>query len=129
MTNQPKILIVDDEALILKAYRDGLVRAGYQVIVAENGRVALEQLKNHPIDLVLLDIIMPEMDGLEVLEQIKSDPKLKAIPVLVLSVSGQIHDIQTSKKLGAEDYLVKTEYSMKEIVNRVKFHLESSVVR
>jgi two-component system response regulator ResD len=118
------ILVVDDEPLIRKAYEDGLKRAGYRVDTAENGLQALEKLTQSQFHLVLLDIIMPEMDGFQVLQQIKQRPQLSGVLVVVLSVSGHESDIAKSKKNGAIDYLVKTEYSMKEIIQRIKFHLD-----
>jgi two-component system response regulator ResD len=101
-----------------------LKRAGYRVDTAENGLQALEKLTQSQFHLVLLDIIMPEMDGFQVLQQIKQRPQLSGVLVVVLSVSGHESDIAKSKKNGAIDYLVKTEYSMKEIIQRIKFHLD-----
>lgn len=122
--NQPfKILLVEDEQLIAKAYQDGLERAGFQVTIAENGNNALDQIKIQPPDLILLDLILPDLDGFGVLEELNQDEQLKMIPVIVLTVSGQESDIQKSKALGAIDYLVKTDFSMEEIIQRVRFRL------
>lgn len=119
-----KILLIDDEKLLRIAYRDGLSQAGMTVVEAENGKIAMEKLQNESKpDLIMLDLIMPEMDGFAVLEAISRKPELKKIPVVVLTVSGHSDDLSRSKKMGAVDYLIKTDYSMSEIINRIKFHL------
>ena len=99
------ILIIDDEALIRDSFRYYLVDYDYRVIEAENGRVGLEMIrKNHP-DLVLLDLRMPEMGGLEVLEQLRRDTP--DFPVIVISGSGFAGDVAEAMKCGASNYLLK----------------------
>jgi signal transduction histidine kinase len=116
MQTQPAaILIVDDR----EENRDLLMRRlrpqGYYLATAENGRQALELLREHPFDLVLLDIMMPEMNGYQVLEQMKADPVLCHLPVIVISAVNEIESVAQCIELGAEDYLSKP-------FNRVLLH-------
>src|SRR3712207_3096871 len=115
-----KIVLADDEAFIRLAYKDGLERAGYKVTVAENGADALETVKSIKPQLVLLDLIMPKMNGFEVLKAIKTDASLKDTPVVVLSNLSQVSDETEVRGLGAEDFLVKSDYSLKQIIEKVQ---------
>jgi CheY-like chemotaxis protein len=83
-------------------------KLGYTVEMAEDGRQALELLREQPFDLVLLDIIMPELDGYQVLEQMKADSRLRHIPVIVISAEQELDSVVKGIELGAEDYLPKT---------------------
>ncbi|RMH02294.1 MAG: response regulator [Chloroflexi bacterium] len=101
------ILVVDDNEMIREPLMMVLERAGHQVLAAENGREALEIVRTHSIDLILLDIMMPEMDGYTVLQHLKNDPALRHIPVVVLSALDDLSSVVQCIKLGAEDYLFK----------------------
>jgi len=120
---QKKILLVEDDKYILRAYKDGLTRAGLEVITASDGMEAMRSVKLYKPDLILLDLILPIKNGFEVLEEMKMDDELKNIPVVILSNLGQDSDIEKGKALGAIDYLIKTSLSMKEVIEKVKFHL------
>ena len=102
-----QVLVVDDTP----ANRDLLSRRvqqqGHAVTLAENGREAMELMKQKPFDLVLLDIMMPEMDGYAVLERVKADPALRHVPVIVISALGELDSVVRCVELGAEDYLFK----------------------
>jgi len=101
------LLVADDDAANREMLSRRLVRLGHRVAVAENGRDTLEKLHAGPFDLLLLDIQMPELNGYEVLEQIKADPQLRNLPVIVLSASSETDRIAHCIELGAEDYLPK----------------------
>ena len=107
MSAPANVLVVDD----IEMNRDMLCALldadGHKTAVAQNGRVALEAIKKTPYDLILLDVMMPEMNGYEVLESLKSDPTLRAIPVVVLSALDEIGSVVRCIELGAEDYLPK----------------------
>ena len=104
----PAILIVDDNENNRYTLERRLKREGYENLgIAENGRQALEILAERPIDLVLLDIMMPEMNGYQVLEEMKSDMALRAIPVIVISALDDMESVARCIELGAEDYLAK----------------------
>ncbi|MFC1678409.1 response regulator transcription factor [Patescibacteria group bacterium] len=117
------ILLAEDDKYISAAYKSGLERVGYKVLHAVNGIEALRFARQEIPDIVLLDIIMPTMDGFEVLEEFKADKMLKSIPVIVLSNLGQDADIIKAKAMGAIDYLVKSNYSMVEVLKKIDNHL------
>lgn len=124
MGKKQKILIAEDDKFISRAYGNGLQQAGFEVLIAADGIKAKEMIKKNKPDLILLDLIMPEKDGFDVLKEIKKDSKLKKIPVLILSNLGQDPDMEKGKELGADDYLVKTDYSMNKVIDKVKSYLE-----
>lgn len=101
------ILVVDDNESNRDMLSRRLARQGYHVQVATGGRLALEALQIHRVDLVLLDVMMPEMDGYDVLQRLKSDPALRDIPVLMISALDEIDSVVRCIELGAEDYLPK----------------------
>jgi|GEM_PF-187588 len=104
---QPNLLVVDDDETNRKILSGRLEAEGYKVFVAENGRRALEMIETQPFDLVLLDILMPEMDGYQVLQYLKSRQTLHNIPVIVLSALDEIESAVRCIEMGAEDYLTK----------------------
>lgn len=103
------VLVVEDTELLRRMYVDKLMQDGYEVLAAADGLEALSVLKTQEVDLILLDLVMPRMSGLEVLDTVKADPRTANIPVLVLSNLGQESDVQKGIELGAADYLVKNE--------------------
>ena len=123
MSGKNKILLVEDDEFLSRAYSDGLSRAGLEVDVARDGGEAMEQVKEEKPDLILLDLVMPTKNGFEVLEELRMDDDLKKIPVMILTNLGQDSDIEKGKNLGAIDYLIKTDLSMKEVIEKVKYHL------
>ena len=127
MTDTKKtIVLADDESYIAIAYRDGLERAGFAVTVANNGQDALGAISHIKPDIVLLDLIMPKMNGLEVLKAIKADPALSSIPVIVLSNLSQVTDEAEVLRLGAADFLIKSDFSLKQIIEKVESVLSTT---
>jgi CheY-like chemotaxis protein len=102
-----KILVVDDTEMNRDMLSTLVEADGHKALLAENGRIGLEMLKAEPFDLVLLDVMMPEMNGYQVLEQLKADESLRSIPVIVLSALDEIGSVVRCIELGAEDYLPK----------------------
>jgi len=123
MTEKSKIVLVEDDKYIARAYKAGLERAGFEMFMATDGAEGLEKIKSEKPDLVLLDLIMPVKNGFEVLEELKMNDELKNIPVVILSNLGQDSDVARGKALGAVDYLIKTDWSMQEVVEKVKEHI------
>ncbi|MBD2461407.1 response regulator [Oscillatoria sp. FACHB-1407] len=105
--DQGQVLVVDDNEMNRDLLSKRLRRQGLAVVVAENGRQALSEMQSQPFDLVLLDIMMPELNGYEVLEQLKADPLLRHIPVIMISALDDIDSVVRCIELGAEDYLFK----------------------
>jgi CheY-like chemotaxis protein len=118
-----KILLIEDEELIIKLLGKKLASIGYEVILAMDGQEGIEKMKKERPDLVLLDIIMPRKGGFEVMEEMTKDPNLAKIPVIIISNSGQPLELEKAKKLGAVDWLVKTEFDPKEVVEKIKKHI------
>jgi class 3 adenylate cyclase len=106
-TDNASLLIVDDNELNRDMLTRRLQRLGYKVSCADNGREALKKMRSQSFDLLLLDIMMPGMDGFEVLEELKADPSLREIPVIVLSASDQLNHVVKCIQMGAKDYLSK----------------------
>jgi DNA-binding response OmpR family regulator len=104
---QTTILVVDDNEMNRDVLSRRLERQGYRVVTAEDGVMALEAVQSEAFDLVLLDIMMPRMNGYEVLEALKRDPAHKAIPVIVISAMDDLESVVRCIELGADDYLFK----------------------
>ncbi len=101
------VLLVDDDPVILKLLQVNFEMEGYDVITASDGAEGLEMAKSEQPDIILLDIMMPKMDGLEVTRRLKADENLKSIPIVLLSAKAQASDVQAGKDAGADDYLTK----------------------
>lgn len=115
-----KILIIEDEELMLNLLEKKLKAVGYDIATAVNGQDGLDLLKSQSFDLVLSDIIMPKLGGLELMEKMSQNPALKNIPIIVISNSGQPVEIDQAKRFGAKDWLIKTEFDPQEVITKVK---------
>ena len=113
------IFVVEDDSFLRKLLVDKLKREGFEVVEATGGKEALEYLKKNLPLLILLDLVMPGIDGFEVLDKIRKDPSTKNIPVIVLSNLGEKENVERAKSLGADDYLVKAHFILDEIVAKV----------
>ena len=123
MAKPNKILLVEDDKFISRAYKDGLERAGFVVTVVSGGQESIAKIQSEHPNLVLLDIMLPMKNGFEVLSEMKMDEDLKNIPVIILSNLGQESDIQKGTDLGAVDYLIKSNLTMKQVIAKIKEHL------
>ena len=117
-----KILVVDDEAELSKAIIIRLKTLGYEVISAQDGQEGLEKAKNENPDLIVLDILMPKMDGYEVCRMLKFDEKYKSIPIIMLTARAKDIDKVMGKKVGADDYITKP-FETEELIDKIKKHL------
>lgn len=115
-----KIFIIEDEQSLRDILVMRLKEAGFEIEIAVDGAEALEKLKTITPDVILLDIILPKIDGFAVLGKIKENLRIKDIPVIVLSNLGQDTDIKRAFELGAADYFIKAQHSLLEIVELVK---------
>jgi len=118
-----KILLAEDDKSLSSVMMNKLIRRGYQVVLAKDGAEAVAKAKSEQPKLILLDIIMPIKNGFEVLEEIKKDPTTKNITVVVMSNLGQESDAAKAKKMGAKDYLIKSNFAINDIVEQVKKYL------
>ena len=121
-----KILIAEDDQFLSKIYKIKLEKAGYSVVIALDGNQAIEEISKSLPDLILLDLMMPIKDGFATLEEIKKNPRWSKIPVLVASNLGQAEDINRAKKLGADDFIIKSDTSLSDIVVKIVSFLGSS---
>jgi len=114
-----KILLIEDEEIMLNLLQRKLTQENYEVLIARDGQEGLEVMEKELPDLVLLDIIMPKKGGFEVMEEMGKIPKLKNTPVIIVSNSGQPVELDRARKLGAKDWLIKTEFDPQEVIDKV----------
>jgi CheY-like chemotaxis protein len=115
-----KILLIEDEEIMVDLLQKKLIEQGYQVEVARDGEEGIMKIKGTMPDLILLDIIMPKKGGFEVLEEKQQDDKIKDIPVIIVSNSGQPVELDRAKELGVNDWLIKTNFNPEEVLEKVK---------
>lgn len=115
-----KILFIEDEAVLQKTFDDFLTRDGYEVISALDGDIGLKLAKAKKPDLILLDLILPKKNGFEVLKELKEDVRTKKIPVIILTNLEEIESIDRALDLGATTYLIKANYSLEEVSEKIK---------
>jgi DNA-binding response OmpR family regulator len=114
-----KILIIEDDKFLRELISQKLLKEGHIVNEAIDGEDGIKKTREDKPDLILLDLILPGIDGFEVLSQIKTDPNLAPIPVIILSNLGQREDVEKGLKLGAVDYLIKAHFTPGEIIEKV----------
>lgn len=115
-----RILLVEDDQFFEKFYAHKLQEQGFEVDMAIDGADGMQKMAQNKPDLVLLDIIMPNKDGFEVLKEKGANPALKDIPVLVFSTLGQEQDVQKAKELGATDYVNKSFFDFEKLLVKIK---------
>jgi DNA-binding response OmpR family regulator len=114
------ILIIEDDKFLRELIGQKLVREGYDILEAIDGEEGIKKIKTEKADLILLDLILPGIDGFEVLSRMKADEKLAKIPVIILSNLGQREEIERGLKLGANDYMIKAHFTPREIIDKIK---------
>ncbi len=119
-----KILIVEDDKFLRELIAQKLIQEGYEISEAIDGEQGIKNVEEEKPDLVLLDLILPGIDGFEVLAKMKTSPALSEIPVIILSNLGQKNDIEKGLKMGANDYLIKAHFTPGEIVEKIKLVLK-----
>ena len=113
-----KVLITEDEPNIVESLSFILKRAGYEVAAVSDGEAAMQQVRADRPDVMILDLMVPKLSGFEVLKQVKSDPALAALPVLVLSAKGQAHDRRLVEEMGAEAFVTKP-FSNRDLIEQI----------
>ena len=119
------ILFIEDESALQITFGDILGKKGYDMISALDGETGLKLAKSKNPDLILLDLVLPKVHGFEVLKELKSDPGTKDIPIIVLTNLEAMEDVNKAIELGAKTYLFKTQYSLEEVVEKVKKAIEN----
>ncbi len=115
-----KVLLVEDDALLANILMDSLMREKFDTVNIKDGLQVMEAAKKFQPDVVLLDLILPGLDGFEVLRQLKNDVKLKTVPVFIISNLDSISEVESAKALGAEDYFIKANTDVGKIIKAVK---------
>ncbi|MBU4482451.1 response regulator [Candidatus Parcubacteria bacterium] len=122
-SKQPKnttILLIEDDDFLASMYQTKLEIEGYKVLMANDGEKGLAMIKKHKPDLVLLDIVLPKLDGFGVLKEVKKSKVLSSIPVILLTNLSQKEDVQKGFDLKADDYLIKAHYMPSEVITKIK---------
>ena len=120
------ILFVDDSRLVQEIYRQRLTQERFRVLVAGGGLEALRILSRETPDLILLDLLMPDVDGYRILEVVKREPRLSAVPVIIFSGKSQGTELQKALDLGARDYIIKSTTPPNEVVQHIRRILHES---
>lgn len=121
-----KILIIEDEEVLLNVLKNKLEKEGFDIFIAEDGEEGLKKIESEKPDLVLLDILMPKMNGMKVLRSLKEKGILPSLPVIIVSNSGQPVEIEKAEEFGIRDYLVKAEFDPQEVVDKIRKYLPSN---
>lgn len=119
-----KILIIDDDPFILDIYALKFKERGFEVDFAQNGKDGLKKATEQKPEVILLDVVMPGMDGFEVLRELKKDQNTRSIKVVVLTNIGQKEEVERGKALGADDYIIKAHFAPSEVVEKVNSVLQ-----
>lgn len=125
MDNNKKILIVEDEKMILDALKKKLESSGFEVDMAIDGEEGLRKSLEGDPDLVLLDIILPKMDGMTMLDKLRNEEKGKDIPVIILTNLDADTEFEESREKGVNDYLIKTNWTLDDVVKKIRERLEN----
>lgn len=120
-----KILLVEDDPFLIDIYTMKFEQSGYTVEVASDGEEGLQKAQSGDPAIILLDIVLPKMEGLELLKQLKNGAKTKDVPVVILSNLGGQEQLERAQELGAYDYLVKSQYTPSEVVAHIKSILDT----
>jgi DNA-binding NarL/FixJ family response regulator len=115
-----KILLIDDDEVFLKTVKDSLEAKSYEVITAKDGREGLQVTKKEIPDLILVDVLMPNIGGMDFLKIIKADKELKTIPVLIISNFTSMNYVEEGIKLGARGYIIKSDESLKTMIDTIE---------
>lgn len=114
-----KILIAEDDTFLAAAYRLKLAKSGFDVKLVKDGQEALNAVEEFTPDLLVLDLMMPVKDGYTTLQELRANPKHHALPILVASNLGQAEDIEKAKRLGATDFIIKSDIKLEDLVKKI----------
>jgi CheY-like chemotaxis protein len=127
--SQPSVLIVEDEQILADLIKEELEKQGYATVSAADGQQGWDLAKIHKPDVILLDLLMPVMDGYAFLQLLRQDPELKGTPCIVVSNSGQMDDLNRAYEYGANDVLIKADFNPDQVVGKVRKALDSNAAK
>jgi DNA-binding response OmpR family regulator len=119
-TVKTQVLLVEDDVFLASIYQKKFEMEGFKITVADNGEKGLAEAKKKRYDIILLDILLPKLDGFAVLERLKNDAETKDVPVILLTNLGQKDDVEKGLQAGAVDYLIKAHFKPSEVVQKVR---------
>jgi len=122
-SKKTKIALVEDDRFLSRMYKTKLEMENFEVHSAADGKTGLELIQKELPDVLLLDIILPEMEGWDIIKQMKKDPETKDIPIIILSNLGSDEDVAKAKLYGVTDYLVKAHFIPREVIAKIKKYL------
>lgn len=114
------VLIIEDDSYISDMYRIKLESENFEVAIAGDGTIGIKMLEKQKPDIILLDVVMPKMDGFDVLKTIKGNPELKEVPVVLLTNLSQKENVERGFELGADSYIIKAHFTPSEVVEKIK---------
>ena len=120
MANKTKILLIEDDTFLAGMYISKLGFENFEILLANDGKQGIKLAEKEKPDLILLDILLPKVDGFEVLKVVKKNDKTKEIPVILLTNLGQKSDVEKGLSLGADDYLIKAHFMPQEVIKKIK---------
>src|SRR3990167_6739439 len=123
-STKPKVLLVEDDLGLASVYKARLEAEGFEVFHCDNGETALSDAIKHKPDLILLDVMMPKISGFDVLDILRNTPETTNIKVVMLTALSQPKDVEKAKSLGADDYLVKSQVVIADVIERIRHHLK-----
>lgn len=129
LTNHQKILLVEDDELMYRMYEEILNFGHYDILIAKDGEEGWKVAKENKLDLILLDVMMPKMSGMDLLKLLKSDPQTKDVPVVMLTNLADERMVQESLNNGAVGYMVKSAFTPEEVLERIKAYLSPESVK
>lgn len=118
------VLVVEDEDFLVRALKDNLISEGHTVAVAMDGEAVFDELRKKKPSIILLDLLLPKKNGFDVLKQIRQSPEWQLIPVIILSNLGEDSEIKRALELGANDYFVKSQHPIQEVIEKVREYIE-----
>lgn len=124
-----KVLLVEDDEFLREICKKKLEKEGFNVVVAVDGTEALKKIENENPKLILLDVILPGVDGFEILKAVKGNMKTANVPVIMLTNMGQTSEVEKGLNLGADEYIVKAHYTVGEIIEKIKMVLNKKNIR
>lgn len=121
---QKEILVIEDDQFLVKIYESKFKKEGFAVRSAYDGKEGLKEVKKKLPNIIILELILPNLDGFSFLEKIKKEPKLAGVPVIILTDLGQKADIERGKELGAVEYFVKVDTPLSKIIKTIKKYIK-----
>ena len=122
---KPSILLVEDDPLLVTMYKTKFTHEGFDILIANDGQTGLKMAMEEEVDLILLDIMMPRLSGIDLLEALRNTPKGKKIPVIIATDLSGEEDKQKAQKLGVNDYLIKVNITPTELVSKIRRDIKS----